>query len=283
MAGFPNPMNLFRSAAVGGSAKMPGDTQNTPANTGNNTNEEKPVGAAGTGAPNPQLDQASQTSQNKPGGAASPLDAFKDLWSNNASDGDQNANKDKSGSQPGTNTVATPEHPYSQKKLVDAAKRMDFSRSIPPEILQKAFPGGDPKAIGDILNNIGRQAFAAGGHLSVQISQGEVTGFQTKFDTELPAKLRQHSVNSSDYSNPAFKHPALKPLVDATRTQISERYPDAPIAEIDRMTQEYLGAVMQEITGQDPAKKQQTQQAAKDQQGQQSRGEFDWSKEFDQA
>ena len=64
---------------------------------------------------------------------------------------------------------------------------------------------------------------------------------RTRFDTDLPSIIQQHSLGESvRSSNPAFNHPANAPIVEAIVSQIHKKYPSLTVKERQELAEEYF-------------------------------------------
>ena len=186
---------------------------------------------AGT-PPNPGADPANQNLNTAP---ASPLDQFKDLWQTNPA-----------------NTAATPDlnapvFNVDPVKLFDAAKKIDFTRSISPEIVQKAL-SGDAEAFSAAINAAVQQSYAQSSHLTTQMIEQALKQNNTKITGLLPSAFKSLQVNEGLSANPAFQHPAAKPIVEALQAQFTKQYPHASAADIQKYALEYLNGFAQAVS-----------------------------------
>lgn len=269
---FESAMKMFQPR---GTQQVPGTAQaKQPEKDGSGTQPP-----AANPQDNSQMQQVDKTKLEN----ASPLDGYADLWntaSNNSGEQQQqNNNQDKTQNQQ-TQTPAKTEPRFTPEKLQAAAKKIDFARNLPPDLIGKAFPNGDATAISQIINHIGRTAFVLGGHTAGEISSDGLSGFKTSFEAELPNRIRSHAIHSSGYKNQAYKHPALKPFVDLTKQQMMQKYPEATPEDIDQHVETYMSGILEAVGKGNPEAQTQQAAAATNTQGRQLDGTYDWNKEF---
>lgn len=224
-----------------------------------------------SGESSPQLDAANKAQEQggKEGQVQNPLDPFADLWeAPKVDDASGNNNPDKS---------------KTQNQPVDfagAAKKINFGRIIPPDLATKAL-GGDQAAFTQILNTVGQAGFAAAGKMSEGMIAKAIADAEQRIGDSLSGKFKEFSVSNTRSKNPNLQHKAVKPMVEAIKSQMNVKFPDATAEEIQEKAEAYVGAMLQAYgsgtgTGTDedevdPTKARQKSQAA---------GTFDWDKEF---
>jgi hypothetical protein len=161
------------------------------------------------------------------------LDSFKDLWQpvqTTGVDGTLPANM-FAGADPA--------------KMLEAARKVDFSKSIPPEILSKITAGGPDAAaaFAQALNDVSQRAYAQSSFASTKIVEAALQKFQEGMESRLPGQIKKHQVSDSlRASNPALQHPAAAPIMEAMQAQLTVKYPNATVAEIQDMASQYLTA-----------------------------------------
>jgi hypothetical protein len=128
-------------------------------------------------------------------------------------------------------------------KMLEAARKVDFSKSIPPEVLAKITAGG-PEAAGafaQALNDVSQRAYAQSSFASTKIVEAALAKFQEGIDSRLPGQIKRHQVSDSlRESNPALQHPAAAPIMEALQAQLSVKFPNATVNELKDMAGDYL-------------------------------------------
>lgn len=218
---------------------------------GNNSNQQAPINpatnpqgqlnpgaipnnAASTTTPPGATSPTDATSQVQP--AVSPLEEFKDIWQT-----------------PAQGDAATQEGLFGQidpKKLMEAAGRVDFAKSLNPETLKKVAAGGDDamQAFAESLNQVARQVYAQSAFATTKIVEQAVAKAEGRFADKVPSLVKKHQVSDNLRSeNPVFNNPAVQPLVSAIESQLTVKYPNATAGELSDMAKKYLTTVFSEV------------------------------------
>lgn len=170
-----------------------------------------------------------------------PLDPFTKIWE----------------------AVPTPKTPDSTRpgqifagadpaKMLEAARGVDFSRAVDPSVLTRIAAGGEDgaKAVLELANNIGQQAYAQGAFAGTQMIERGLERYDTGATSRLPSAIRKHHVSESVLeSNPGLQHPAVAPIVGLLEAQFAAKYPQATAKEIRDYTLNYLNGASKIISG----------------------------------
>lgn len=162
--------------------------------------------------------------------AKNPLDQYTKMW-----EVDPNAPAKKP--EPSIFANVTPE------ALAAAAKKNDFTGVLTPEIAEAIKAGGDGAnaALIQVMNAMSQKGFADSAFASTKLIEQALEKQQAKFEAMLPSLIKNQTVNESLRSaNPLFNHPAASPMLDAMKTKLLEKHPQASAAEITEMAQNYL-------------------------------------------
>ncbi|MFZ1301765.1 MAG: hypothetical protein WAQ27_04315 [Candidatus Microsaccharimonas sp.] len=164
---------------------------------------------------------------NKPG-EQSPTAKYADLWE------PPKTEEPKPGEQ---SQALTPE------KMLEAASKVDFRKVLDQESLAKIQAGG-PEAVGalaDLLNKTGQTVYGQSVVVSKRLIDDAVQQARTEFMKELPSLVRRQTAQEALISdNPAFKDPAVAPVVAAVQAQMQAKFPKATASELNEMAREYL-------------------------------------------
>lgn len=247
--------------------------QNQPVGEGN------PGGIISKGAePNIKPKTPGSTDGGEGGAKVSPLDPFKDLWQPDKVEGD--------GGNP--DPAKNPAKPTSPD-FIKIGKSIDFSRVLNKELVAKAL-AGDHDAFGQTINSAVQAAFAASGRLAHQLSQTAVAKMRDEMLAQLPSEFKKHSLSNTPLKHAALNHEAIKPLIDVTRQQFAQKYPNANTEELQQMTEDYLSAAFSEVYGGAGAGNPKGGRGTNAQQPNldpnskriqdQATGEYDWTNEF---
>lgn len=215
----PAPAAATQQAVTIPGAGQPGNIP--PLNPGTQSSQgTAPNGTVPAGDYNSQAEQ-------------SPLAEFQDLWKD-----DPTKKQDP----------ATPITSASPEDINKSMQKLDFSNVITPQNLTAIGQGGEAaqKAFVETLNSFGRTLMTQATVVNNTITQRAVSDAVTSYAAKLPQTLRDQTsaVHLAD-SNPLFNNPAVKPIMEATRSQLLEKFPNATPAQITEMTNNYITAVSQ--------------------------------------
>lgn len=210
--------------------------------------------------PNPNADPAVQAQQQElqqqtanAGKAASPLDEFKELW-----------HTDKDSETP--NPFAEPLFKVDATKLQEATGKMDFTKSVSPEVLQKAL-SGDATALQEALNKSNQAVFLQAANMMTGLIESAMKQNNGRMEQALPSKLKDYQLRNTPINNPVLQNPAVQPLVDALKFQISAKHPDMSPADVAAKAEAFMVHVSDSFQTEKTSKTEQKQKA----------GEMDWS------
>ena len=209
-----------------------------------------PTGVANPGAPLPgtaassTMDnnglvpvQINPTSIGDPGNSdASPLAAFDKIWETPPTD--PNANKPIFAG-------------LDANKLMEQASRIDFSKAVTPEMMAKINAGGEGamQALVEAMSKVGQTVYAQSAFATTKIVEKALTEQQSRNDAALPNMVKKFSVNENLVAdNPILNSPAVAPLVDALRTTLIQKNPNASTAEIQAQIVDYFAAMGKAFT-----------------------------------
>lgn len=201
----------------------------TTSTSGNEPAPATPVAAPAT----PTTSTTPVVSIVDPAVPVSPLDKFSKLWEPTTTptvDGTLPANM-FAGADP--------------TKMLEAARKVDFAKSIPPEVLAKITAGGPDAAaaFAQAINDVAQRSYAQSSFASTKIVEAALAKFQEGLDSRLPSQIKKHQVSDSIRdSNPALQHPAAAPIMEAMQAQLTVKYPNATVSEIQDMASQYLTA-----------------------------------------
>lgn len=202
-----------------------------------------PAQAAATATNDPakmqQPQQTAQSAQTAPNGVVpanssgeSPLDKFKDVWQPTQTD--PNAQK---GPQP-----------ITAEQIMEAAGKVDFTKVLSQEELAKVAAGGQEAvgALASILNKTMQTSYGHSALAATKLVEQAVSQAEERFAAKLPTIINQQSSKNALLSeNPAFKNPAVSPIVEMIHSQLTEKYPNATPNEIAQMAKEMMAGAAQ--------------------------------------
>jgi len=162
----------------------------------------------------------------------SPLAPYEKLWEDVPTDPNNPAPQ------------ATP--PLEAGDVQKAVDKANFAPTVTPEQMQAITGGGEEAqaAFMGALNEVARKVMVQSTMVNNKLTEKAVQEALARQATELPGMLREQAV--SDHlatTNPLFQNPAVAPVVEATKAQLLQKFPNATHAEITEMTQNYIIAM----------------------------------------
>jgi hypothetical protein len=226
-----NIMDLFRGPAVPQNPN-PGVAPVNPAPTGNsapNTPTPGTVANPGT-APNGVVPvEGSGNPDNKAN--PSPFDGFEKLWETPA------------------NTTPNDTSPFATldpAKVMESARKVDFSKAVTPEILAKIQAGGAEgvQAMMTAMTAVAQQGYGQSALATTKIVEQALKHQKTQFEAQLPSLVKKLSVSDNlRTENPLLSNPAIAPMVDALQGALLLKNPNATPTEIQGQVNDFLGAM----------------------------------------
>jgi hypothetical protein len=223
-------MSLFRTApaAPAAPAAQPGPTQ--VANPG----APLPGTQSSNGtAPNGVVPTQSISTPTPTSGEQSPLSNFADIWKT-----------DPNAAVTDTSIFGV----IDPAKVMEAAKKLDFSKSVTPEILAKIQAGGPEAAAAfqSAMNSVGQLQYAQSAMATTKIVEQAVAKVTERFNAQLPSMVKQLSTREGlQTSNPILSNPAVQPMVEALTSQLLTKNPNATSAEIQTQVADYFASLGQ--------------------------------------
>jgi hypothetical protein len=157
-------------------------------------------------------------------GPASPLDSYKGMWDTKAADPAAMAGVS-------LNLDAT--------KIGEAAKNLDFTKSINPEQLAAATKG-DPTALAAIISQAGQAGFTQSIAVTGKIVEAALAKQAEQFQAAIPGMLRQQTLQTQAPANSVLTDPAVQPLVATVTSQMAAKYPQATPSEIGKHVNDFF-------------------------------------------
>lgn len=193
----------------------------------------------------------------------SPLDAYKDLWNNEATG--------EGGEATSTDPLSNPSALFNidPASIQEAVGRINFAESVKPEHMQAITEGGEgaQQAFMESMNAVARQVFSQSMVGSAKLVEQALSRAGQSIDSRIDGRLRTSQVSENvSEANPAFNHPAAKPMVQALQQQLAAKHPTASPKEISDMAKSYFNDFASSITA--PEKQAQQKQA--------EAGQMDW-------
>lgn len=161
-------------------------------------------------------------------GEKAPLAEYAKLWENDPT-------KQPEAPQPFFNA--------DPKKLLEAARTIDFSKQIPAEVLAKVAAGGEgaQAAFSEAINAVTQAAYAQSAHATTKIVEAALTKQMEQVMAKIPDLVRNQAIKENlRAENPLFSNPAVSPMLSMLESQISSKNPTASAAEVNTMAKNFL-------------------------------------------
>lgn len=192
-------------------------------------------------APNGVVPQGSETSTVTTTEAKAPLADFAKLWETPV------------GADGKPIVPATPEPMFNvdNAALLAAAKQVDFSKAITPDMMAAITKGGPEagNAFVQAMNAVAQLTYAQSARATTQLTEQAINRAREQFVQAMPEMVRNQSVNESlRQADPLFSNPAVQPLLDMVKSQLQLKHPNASVQEITTLSQSYLQQVVTAAT-----------------------------------
>jgi len=161
----------------------------------------------------------------------SPLDQFKTLWEN-----------DPNAKPPAGNYVPETIDPA---KLQEVMGKVDLRNAITPEIQAAIAGGGDGATVAlmEAMNLVAQQTLVQSTMVANKMQEQNIIKTQQAILAQLPKLLKEQNLTTAVQAvNPAYTNPAVAPVIDALKSQLATKFPDATTADLTKMTQDFVAA-----------------------------------------
>ena len=237
--------DMFRSGGGGQPQQAPqNQPQQQPLNgggTGGNVNVPN-----GTGQQTPNTQQQQQQQPNSDDTNKSPLAEFTGLWDSPP------APKEGEAIPPDWNDHGSivPKINVDPKKLMESARKIDFSRALNQDRVKAAL-GGDIGAFNEVINSALQASFANQAMTMSRMAETMMAQMAEKlYSGALPHHFHKHQVNQTiDSENPIFTDPAVAPMLEMVKGQMQLKYPKASAKEISDMAKKYISGFATAVSG----------------------------------
>lgn len=205
-------MNIFKAAPATASKTegQAGQPNNSPQAKENLSQNPPTTGADG------KMPGTDPTGEN-------PLDAYKKMFDN------ANSNTE----------LTAPSFSIDPKVLGEVSSRMDFTRGVNPETLQKA-TSGDVNALMDIIKKVGQNVYRASLEHSTALTDSHLKTRGEFESKQLSAGVNKKLTETALSSAPNYSHPVVKAELNRIASQIAAANPDASPTEVAQSAQKYL-------------------------------------------
>lgn len=168
-----------------------------------------------------------------------PIDKYQKMFDNAVNDSD----------------IQAPSFKLDPVIVADVSSKLDFTKGINPELLQKA-QGGDASAIMELIKSVGSNAYRASLEHTTSLTDAYLNK-RTEFDNKRLSKgVKEQLTSDALNSNPNFKHPVIKAELNRIAKQMaaSPEYVDASPKDIAEAAATYLTELHNAMNPADPSK-----------------------------
>lgn len=238
---FIKPQAPANNANNNNQQQAPANNQQAPVNGQQQQQQQQP--ASNLPSANPGNPNGTNTQPN-------PLDIYTQVFNN--------SNKG--------NEQTPPSFSLPEDTLNQVSSSLDFTKSVPAELLQKAL-SGDANALLQAMNVVGQQAYKTSLSHTTSLTD-KFVGARSQYDLQSVGSQVKSELTAQELSNlPSATHPLIKQELGRIAKQLAQSNPDAPPAEIARAAEQYFKDL---YAGMNPAKPQDSAKA----------GDTDWDTFF---
>jgi hypothetical protein len=173
----------------------------------------------------------------------SPEDKFSKLWEPNTTES-KGDTQDSDGITP--------------QQMMEAASKVDFTKHVTPEDMQKIAAGGEDavKTLMLVMNKANQGTYAQSMLVTNKMIEKYFEKAKADFASQVPGLVKRQSVNETLLKdNPGFNDPAVAPVVRMIQSQLADKYPNASADELQQMAKEYFTGAASKLS---PPKKSKT-------------------------
>lgn len=195
------------------------------------------------------------------------------------------ATTDAAGKMPGTNTmpenpldayakmfdnaaknsgIQAPDFALDPKLVNDVASKMDFTKDLPPELMENALKG-DVKALLGVIQATSQNAYKAALSHGTALTDTFVKNSAEYNNKQMKSGVRGELTTQALSDAPNFDHPVIRQELIRVAEQFAKANPDAPPQEIAASAKQYMTDIASALNPKAPAKPE-------------ANGERDWMK-----
>jgi len=144
--------------------------------------------------------------------------------------------------------AAVPAEPVAltQEAVAKVVANANFAGGVTPEVMATIAAGGEDaqKAMMLMINQATQQAVTQSIMASNKLNEKAITDALAAQATTLPGLMRDQAATSHlNDLNPLFSNPAVKPVIDATRQQLLQKFPGDTPAQTAEKLQNFIVAM----------------------------------------
>lgn len=202
-------MDLFRNA--------PSSDSN------NNSSQNQPAPNPGSLGDSPP---STDSKGNMPGtdlNPVNPLDSYAKMFENAAKN----------------SGIQAPVFKLDDKVVDEVSSKMDFTKAIPPETMQKAM-SGDAQAFLSVIQATTQQAYKAAIQHSTSLTDTFMNQRAEYDQSRINSGVKEQLTTQAMSDAPNFDHPVIKQELNRVANQFAKANPDATPQEIAKASQKYI-------------------------------------------
>ena len=206
----------------------------TPAPGAQGTPQNNTPGTQANGAIPPNTDSTKNDPTPVPGSSAqtSPLDKHSEIW--------------KTVDTPGTDPNQSMFAGLDPAKVMESAKKVDFSKAVSTEHIEAIQKGGQEAvtAFAQAMNSVAQTVYAQNAIATTKIVEQALGKAREQYDASIPGLVKKLSASEQLLeTNPLLSNPAVQPLVGALTEQLTRKNPNASAKEIQQQVTDYFAAL----------------------------------------
>lgn len=162
---------------------------------------------------------------------------------------------------------APPAFKLDPNVLNDVSSKLDFTKNVPPELLQKATTG-DVQALMEVIKSVGQSAYRASLDHATSLTDTYL-GQRAKYDNSRVASGVHQQLTQQELSQtPNYSHPVVKAELNSMASRIARANPDYSPQQVANEAKAYIAKLSAALNPATPAAGT----------GEQDAGEVDWTK-----
>lgn len=226
-------MSFIQKLFGGGTPATPMSPTIPPVNQPPGSATQQNPGDPTLGTQQTQLTAPNGVIPTQPAKEESPLDKHAELWKTPDTD-------------PNTKPPQGLFDNFDPQKMMEAAGKVDFTKIITPDQLQKITAGGPEAAVAfaESLNKVAQTVYGQSAVATANITKKALDEQETRIKALLPSLVKHQGVDDSLVAaNALYANPAVQPLVEALKTQLITKHPQASASEIQSHIVGYLADI----------------------------------------
>lgn len=151
---------------------------------------------------------------------------------------------------------AAPVTSLDPAKLQEIVSKVDFSKSLNQENLAKIAAGGEEAtaAFASSMNEVAQQVLIQATLAANKMTEQAVSAAVEAQNAKIPELIRSATTSAALIkANPLFQDPAIKPVIDAVKSQLAEKNPTATPDQLTEMAQNFVSVMGEQLAPKKPS------------------------------